>query len=78
MAALIEAVGRDRVYVMDADAFFADPEAEFVALQRWLGLPEWVPEHVDQWNAGRPEPMPAQWRACSTSTSLPTTAARRR
>jgi hypothetical protein len=63
VAALIEAVGRDRVYVMDADAFFADPEAEFVALQRWLGLPVWTPDHVDKWNAGSPEPMPAQWRA---------------
>jgi O-antigen/teichoic acid export membrane protein len=63
VAALIEAVGRDRVYVMDADAFFADPESEFVALQRWLGLPVWSPEHVDKWNAGSPEPMPAQWRA---------------
>ena len=63
VAALIEAVGRDRVYVMDADAFFADPESEFVALQRWLGLPIQVPENVEKWNAGSPEPMPAQWRA---------------
>ena len=63
VAALIDAVGRDRVYVMDADAFFADPESEFVALQRWLGLPVQVPDHVEKWNAGSPEPMPAQWRA---------------
>jgi len=63
VAALIDAVGRDRVYVMDADAFFADPESEFMALQRWLGLPVQVPDQVDKWNAGSPEPMPAQWRA---------------
>ncbi len=63
VAALIDAVGRERVYVMDADAFFADPEAEFVALQRWLELPVQVPDHVEKWNAGSPEPMPAQWRA---------------
>ena len=62
VAALIDAVGRDRVYVMDADAFFADPASEFVALQRWLGLPVKVPENVEKWNAGSPEPMPAQWR----------------
>ena len=54
VAALIEAVGRERVYVMDADAFFADPASEFVALQRWLGLPVKMPDNVEKWNAGPP------------------------
>ena len=62
VAALMAALGRDRVYVMDADAFFAAPQEEFAALQRWLGLPVWMPEHVDRWNAGSQEPMPTAWR----------------
>lgn len=62
VAALMDALGKDRVYVMDADAFFADPQREFAALQEWLGLPVWLPEHVDRWNAGAREPLPAAWR----------------
>ena len=62
VSALMEAVGRDRVYVMDADAFFADPRDEFASLQRWLGLPVWLPEHIDRWNAGSREPLSPAWR----------------
>ncbi len=62
VAALMTALGRDRVYVMDADAFFADPHSEFENLQRWLGLPVWLPERVDRWNAGDQDPLAEAWR----------------
>lgn len=47
----LDALGPDRVYVVDADVFFADPAGEFERLRAWLGLPEWRPEKVEQWNA---------------------------
>ena len=53
----IDALGPDRVYVVDADAFFIDPDAEFDRLRAWLGLPEWKPEKVEQWNARPRSPM---------------------
>lgn len=56
-------VGRDRVFVMDADDFFADPTGSFVQLQEWLGLPVWKPREVAQWNAERRDPLDAQTRA---------------
>jgi hypothetical protein len=62
VAALMDAVGPDRVYVLDADAFFADPHTEYRALQGWLGLPVHLPERVERWNAGSREPVPASWR----------------
>ena len=59
---MIDAVGDDRVYVMEADRFFDDPVGEFVALQRWLGLPVWEPENVERWNERPREPMSAELR----------------
>ena len=53
----IDALGPDRVYVVDADAFFIDPDAEFDRLRAWLGLPEWKPQKVEQWNARPRSPM---------------------
>ena len=61
--ALIDAVGRDRVYIMEADRFFAEPAAEFDRLQAWLGLPIWRPPRIDQWNQRPREPMPEGVRA---------------
>lgn len=51
------ALGVDRVHVVDADRFFADPEGRFGALQRELGLRDWTPPRVEAWNA-RPAPPP--------------------
>ena len=45
------AFGRERVLVLEADAFFADPLTEFDRLQRWLGLSVWEPDEVPRWNA---------------------------
>lgn len=53
---MIDAVGRDRVYIMEADRFFAEPAVEFERLQVWLGLPLWHPPRIDQWNQ-RPREM---------------------
>jgi hypothetical protein len=57
------AVGEDRVYVVDADRFFADPQSEFEQLRSWLGLPEWRPEHVEQTNARPGVPLSPQLRS---------------
>ena len=54
----IEALGPDRVYVMEADRFFSDPHGEFAALQNWLGIPQWSPSSVDRWNERPRDPMP--------------------
>ncbi|MEO9326127.1 sulfotransferase [Nocardioides sp. C4-1] len=50
-----DALGPDRVHVLDADDFFADPRRRFLELQRDLGLTAWAPPRVDAWNA-RPGP----------------------
>ncbi|HEU4811923.1 MAG TPA: sulfotransferase [Nocardioides sp.] len=47
----VDALGADRVHVVEADEFFADPVTQFLALQRSLGLPEWEPGEVGHWNA---------------------------
>ena len=58
----IDELGRDRVYVVDADVFFADPVDEFERLRSWLGLPPWQPGKVEQWNARPRLPMSAELR----------------
>jgi hypothetical protein len=58
----IDALGEDRVYVVDADVFFADPAGEFERLASWLGLPPWQPDKVEQWNAQPRTPMRADLR----------------
>lgn len=58
----IEALGPDRVYVMDADRFFEQPAEEFGALSRWLGLSPWQPTVFPWENARARSPMPAELR----------------
>lgn len=53
----IEVLGRDRVYVVDADRFFSDPSIELAGLFAWLRLSPWIPARVDQWNARPSSPM---------------------
>lgn len=55
-------LGRDQVYVLDADRFFADPRAELDALFDWLGLRR-VPVDVGRWNATAPESLDPELRA---------------
>lgn len=54
---LSDAVGKDRIYVIDADRLFQDPAQEFRDLCSWLGLDE--PENVDAraWNAAPRAPL---------------------
>jgi Sulfotransferase domain len=47
----LRAFGRDRVHIIDAGLFFAEPAAEFVRLQKALGLEVWHPGQVERWNA---------------------------
>ncbi|CAN5643343.1 hypothetical protein BH11ACT8_BH11ACT8_16270 [soil metagenome] len=49
------ALGADRVHVLDADLFFADPRRQFAGLQQALGLSTWLPAEVAVSNA-RPGP----------------------
>lgn len=58
----IDHLGRDRVFIIDADRFFADPEVEFTELQRWLGLDIWMPDKVERWNARTREPIDPELR----------------
>ncbi len=55
-------LGRERVLIVDADAFFAHPQDEFVALCAQLGLREWRPERVDKWNPRKRDTMDPQLR----------------
>ena len=58
----IDELGPDRVHIVDADAFFEDPVAEFERLRSWLGLPAWQPEKVERWNARPRSPMSPELR----------------
>jgi hypothetical protein len=54
---LREAVGADRVLVVDADRFFGDPYRSFAEIVEWLGLPGWRPTEVGKLNARPRDPM---------------------
>ncbi|MCA0252731.1 MAG: sulfotransferase [Actinobacteria bacterium] len=58
----VDQMGPDRVFVVDADRFFGDPEEELAALFSWLGLAPWLPPEVAQWNAQAREPMDPELR----------------
>jgi Sulfotransferase domain len=53
----VRAFGRDRVHIVDAELFFADPAAQFVRLQKALGLEVWHPVVVERWNARAGDPL---------------------
>ncbi len=59
---LFKLLGPERVCILDAGAFFEDPAAEFERLRSWLGLSEWKPGAVEQWNARPRSPMPEELR----------------
>jgi hypothetical protein len=63
VARLQKAVGEDRVYIVDADRFFEDPQEEFEGLRQWLGLAPWRPTSVEQWNARPRDPLSPELRA---------------
>lgn len=53
---------REQVYVMESEAFFADPVAEYRHLIDFLGLANWAPARIDRHNARPGSPMPADAR----------------
>lgn len=53
---------REQVHVMDSEAFFADPRAEYRALTEFLGLAAWEPRTFEQHNARPSAAMPAPAR----------------
>jgi Sulfotransferase domain len=55
--------GRDRIHVMDSDAFFADPEPNFAAVLDFLGLPHSGNITFERYNARARAPMPDALRA---------------
>lgn len=59
---LIGAVGRERLYVIDAGLFFDDPVREFGRLCRWLGLAEQPDVDGSVWNAAPRAPMEPELR----------------
>lgn len=56
------AIGEDRLYLVDADDFFRNPAEEFLRLQAWLGLTEWIPDSIPAENAQPRSPMSPQLR----------------
>ncbi|WP_431711832.1 sulfotransferase family protein [Glutamicibacter uratoxydans] len=57
-----DAVGKENLYLMDADDFFSHPQEEFRALQLWLGLEPWTPDNIPAENSQPRAPMTAQLR----------------
>jgi hypothetical protein len=55
--------GRDRIHVMDSDAFFTDPEPNFAAVLDFLGLPHSDDIVFERYNARARAPMPDALRA---------------
>ncbi len=62
VAEIHKAVGKDRLHLVDADRFFAQPHQEFEAIQRWLDVPLWQPDKVMAWNAQPREPLEPRLR----------------
>lgn len=52
----------DQLHVMDSEAFFAEPAAEFARLVEFLGLVPWLPDLFEQHNARPSAPMPESAR----------------
>jgi len=63
IARYLDALGEDRVYIVDADRFFETPLEEYERLRAWLGLPVWQPSSVKQWNARPRDPLAPEVRA---------------
>lgn len=59
----VDALGPDRVHVVDAGDFFADPREELRRLARCLGLREWTPSVVERWNPTSGDPLDPALRA---------------
>jgi hypothetical protein len=54
---LFELFGRERVHVLDSEAFFAEPEEQFARVLDFLELPSWQPAVFERHNARPRAPM---------------------
>lgn len=59
LARVFEHYPRERVHVMESEAFFADPASEYRALIDFLGLQQWQPDSFEAHNARPSRPMPS-------------------
>lgn len=55
-------LGREQVYVVDADRLFTDPNTELTALFSWLELTPWLPAGFSRWNARPRDAMDPETR----------------
>jgi len=55
---LFELFGRERVLVLFAEDFFAEPEPCYDAILEFLGLPQWRPARFERHNARPGSPLP--------------------
>jgi hypothetical protein len=53
----VDALGHDRVHVVDAGHIFTDPGPELALLEDFLGLEPWQPDEVEHWNARPSAPL---------------------
>lgn len=53
----VDALGPERVHVVDAGHLFTDPGPELERLEDFLGLERWQPARVEQWNARPSSPL---------------------
>jgi hypothetical protein len=60
---LLDTFGPDRVWIMDAEALFADPEGEFGRLCDWLDIGRPSEVGNEQWNAQPRDPLTPERRA---------------
>jgi hypothetical protein len=56
-------LGRDRLHVVESEAFFADPEPVFAGIERFLGLPHHPGVRFERHNARRRGAMSRKLRA---------------
>jgi hypothetical protein len=63
--------GRDRVHVLFAEDFFAEPEPCYDGVLDFLGLPRWRPAAFEQHNARPSSPLPAALRERLAEHFLP-------
>lgn len=74
---LVDAVGRERLLVVDSQDFFAQPEREYERITDFLGVSRHVPESFDRWNARPGAAMSSEARELLESAYRPDDAALR-
>lgn len=51
LAPFIDGLGRDQVHIVQSEAFFAEPEDEFLQITKFLEIEPKLPERFDRYNA---------------------------